>query len=244
MTFTTFAVTGNYEALAPGAVVNGNVLFTPNLVGVTHGSDGGTSVSVVGGTVQGRIINGILQPTSTVAATVLLYSNDPNLNLNGQLQYTVTFSHVTADSTPISIASFSFNAPADSTPVDLPAITPSSPIPVGGTLSVTSTEISDATALGRQLLTAPDAATARSDLGISGGGGGSPQVIGEVPTGTVNGTNTVFTTASAYLTNSTAIYRNGLRQLRGTDYTESGASQITFSTAPSNGTTLIIDYLT
>lgn len=68
--------------------------------------------------------------------------------------------------------------------------------------------------------------------------------IGEIPGGPVNGLNTVFTTAANYQANTTAVYVNGVRQLRGVgnDYTESGANQITFTVAPLAGFKLQLDY--
>lgn len=76
-----------------------------------------------------------------------------------------------------------------------------------------------------------------------GGGGGATAVAGEVPSGTVNGSNAAFTTAHAYLGSTTAAYRNGIREVRGVGYTESGASTITFTTAPATGDDIQVDYL-
>ena len=73
-------------------------------------------------------------------------------------------------------------------------------------------------------------------------GGGSTQVFNEVPTGLINSSNTVYTTASNFSTGTTRVYLNKLRQVLGTDYTETAANQITFTTAPSTGDSLIIDY--
>ncbi len=66
--------------------------------------------------------------------------------------------------------------------------------------------------------------------------------IGEVPTGSVNGSNTVFTTAASYVGSTISVYVNGIRQKKTTDYTESSATTITFTTAPSTGDVILVDY--
>lgn len=68
--------------------------------------------------------------------------------------------------------------------------------------------------------------------------------IGEIPGGLVNGVNVVFTTAANFTANTTMLYVNGVRQLRGAgnDYTETGANQITLTVAPLAGFQLQIDY--
>lgn len=86
-----------------------------------------------------------------------------------------------------------------------------------------------------------DGSAWQSITGGGGGGGGATPVVGAVPTGTKNGTNTVFTLGSAYDAGTTAVYINGLRE---TNYTESGSGQITFGTAPLSGDVIIVDYFT
>lgn len=80
----------------------------------------------------------------------------------------------------------------------------------------------------------------RGQTGLPGEG---VQIFGEVLTGIKDGVNTVFTTAAPYVTASTAVYRNGLREQRGTGYTESGAGEITFGEAPLSTDDLTIDYI-
>lgn len=72
--------------------------------------------------------------------------------------------------------------------------------------------------------------------------GGATQVFNEVPTGSINSSNTVFTTASPFATGTTRVFLNGIRQILGTDYTETDTDEITFTSAPFTGDTLIIDY--
>ncbi len=68
-------------------------------------------------------------------------------------------------------------------------------------------------------------------------------VMNETPGGTLDGSNAVFTTAYAYIANSTRLFLNGQRmQLLG-DYIESAVQQITFVEAPHTGDILTIDYL-
>lgn len=66
-------------------------------------------------------------------------------------------------------------------------------------------------------------------------------VIGEVPSGTVNGVNVTFTLAYTPSTSAVGIYLNGARQKEDDDYTRSGGT-LTFSTAPPTGSALLADY--
>lgn len=68
-------------------------------------------------------------------------------------------------------------------------------------------------------------------------------VDGETPAGTLNGTNLIFTLAFQPAASSLHLYRNGLRQKLGLDYTLSG-NTITFLVAavPQPGDTLLADY--
>lgn len=65
-------------------------------------------------------------------------------------------------------------------------------------------------------------------------------VIDELMTGTVNGSNTVFTTGSAF--NNIQVYKNGVAMHLTDDFTITGANQITFVTAPATGTKLTASY--
>jgi hypothetical protein len=87
-------------------------------------------------------------------------------------------------------------------------------------------------------------ATFKNGLYVSGSisGGGATQVFNEVPTGSINSSNTVFTTAGDFETGTTRVYLNGIRQKLSTDYTETDTDEITFTVAPTTGDELIIDY--
>lgn len=64
----------------------------------------------------------------------------------------------------------------------------------------------------------------------------------KTPSGTVNGSNAVFTTASNYISGSVTVFLNGLAQSPTTDYTESAVNQITFVVAPLTGDDIKICY--
>lgn len=121
MSFLTFPVSGLYQPFVPGGSLRGQVKFTSNLIpgSAAHGITGGLSIGVLGAPVFASLIDGALVPTDPFSSTVTLYSNDPQLNLPFDLEYTVSFSQVTCSGQPVAINSFTFNAPADSTPVVL-----------------------------------------------------------------------------------------------------------------------------
>lgn len=66
-------------------------------------------------------------------------------------------------------------------------------------------------------------------------------VVGELPQGVANGSNTVFTLAFTPLANGEAVYVNGSRKERNVDYTLAAAT-ITFAAAPANGASVQVDY--
>lgn len=65
-------------------------------------------------------------------------------------------------------------------------------------------------------------------------------VTGETPAGTLNGANTVFTTNAPFVSGTTAVYLNGLREFH---FTETGPNQITFEDPPSSSDVIRIDYV-
>lgn len=65
-------------------------------------------------------------------------------------------------------------------------------------------------------------------------------VFDEELTGTVNGTNTVFTTAQAF--SGITVSKSGVTQHVSDDFTITGANQITFVTAPISGTNITATY--
>jgi hypothetical protein len=82
----------------------------------------------------------------------------------------------------------------------------------------------------------------RITAAANGSGGTVPTfVYGETPTGTINGTNTDFTTANTPTAGTVRVYLNGLRQTPITDYSVT-TNTVTFTTAPFTGDVIIIDY--
>lgn len=79
-------------------------------------------------------------------------------------------------------------------------------------------------------------------VAITGGVGGT-LIVGEPPSGAINGSNRTFFLANAPLSGTLALYQDGARlQGTGGDYNLTG-NVITFVTAPLTGDTLIADYL-
>lgn len=71
----------------------------------------------------------------------------------------------------------------------------------------------------------------------------SNYVVREVPSGSINDSNTIFTLANSPVTNSEQIFMNGvLQQSGGADYSISGTT-VTFVAAPSTGMRILANYL-
>jgi len=70
----------------------------------------------------------------------------------------------------------------------------------------------------------------------------STYTLGEVPTGLVNSSNTVYTTSQPFT--SIEVFKNGLRMKGGgADYTVTNNTTITFTSAPSTGQILLVNYI-
>lgn len=68
-------------------------------------------------------------------------------------------------------------------------------------------------------------------------------VFQEVPTGLINGSNTVFSTNNNYVAGTPIVVLNGVKQTITNDYTESSVNQVTFTSAPKTGDKLWITYV-
>lgn len=80
--------------------------------------------------------------------------------------------------------------------------------------------------------------------GIPGPPGQGYFVVGELPGGPLNGTNTTFTTLVAFMGNSIAVFLNGLRLQQLLDYVIiSGNAGFQMNYPPLSGDTLMVDYL-
>jgi len=87
----------------------------------------------------------------------------------------------------------------------------------------------------------------KKEVGSGGGGGFTSPIYNfvddEVPAGTINGTNTVFTVARLPFRGSLKLYRGGARQRVTEDYTLSADQKtVTFLIAPQVGEILLCDY--
>jgi hypothetical protein len=79
--------------------------------------------------------------------------------------------------------------------------------------------------------------------GPQGPSGLGTYVVGETPSGAIDGVNQSFTTAHNFASNQLWVWLNGLRMKLTTDYTITGANSFHFVTAPQTGDTLVVDYL-
>jgi hypothetical protein len=145
-------------------VTEGDGLVAPTLT---------TPGIVVPITTQGRITNGVLYGLDGNPGVSLL-ANTSVLNLSSTLYYSVSFADVvytyptsSAATQTINLSPFTFAALTSAATVDLSDVAPAAGALAAQILSITSAEIADATTLGRQLLTAPNAAAARLDLGAA-----------------------------------------------------------------------------
>jgi hypothetical protein len=78
--------------------------------------------------------------------------------------------------------------------------------------------------------------------GARGQSGTNSRVYSEAPTATPEGSDALFTLANNYTPGSTAVYRNGIRGLRGFDYNEWPPNQIAFDEAPRSYEEILVDY--
>jgi len=76
--------------------------------------------------------------------------------------------------------------------------------------------------------------------------GSNGNVFDETPSGTINGTNDVFTTGVDFISGSLRVYKNGVRLEEGAsnDFLVTGTDEFTMATAPATGTKLLVDYQT
>jgi len=82
-----------------------------------------------------------------------------------------------------------------------------------------------------------DANSAEANIGLNS------LIINETPSGTVDGSNAAFDTASTYVAGSIQVYRDGqLMKGGGADYTETDNNTITFTVAPVIGSVLLVTY--
>lgn len=80
------------------------------------------------------------------------------------------------------------------------------------------------------------------EQGDRGPAGDGAQVFGEILTG-ADGVTVTFTLANSYAPDTTAVYLNGLREVPGDAYSESGVNTITFDDPPLSTDAIRVDYL-
>jgi hypothetical protein len=85
--------------------------------------------------------------------------------------------------------------------------------------------------------------TVQGPPGPAGPPGTGARIIGEIPAGTKDGNNLIFTLANNYNPGTVAVYRNGLREMPSVGYSETAPNRITFTTAPNSDDDLLVDYL-
>lgn len=163
-----FEVTGTWEPSSSAGVINGVVSFTMLVENndVLAAPTLDIPAVVVPTVVHSSIDNNVLTP-------VTLLSNTAALNIEGTLYYRADFTDVYYNEpgeqpVELSLASVTFTASPDTTPINLVDVTPEAgaaavqvPLP-----SVIAANITDASTLGRALLTAANQPAAQALLGI------------------------------------------------------------------------------
>ena len=69
-----------------------------------------------------------------------------------------------------------------------------------------------------------------------------PMIIGEIPSGAVNGINATFTSSYTFIPESVECFVNGIQATKNIDYTTTGANTINFTYSPASGDLLRINY--
>ena len=72
--------------------------------------------------------------------------------------------------------------------------------------------------------------------------GSSSIAVGEIPNGTINGSNATFTTDYDFVPESVLVFRNGLAQHNSTHYTTSGTTTINLNFSPIVGDVITVNY--
>lgn len=69
-----------------------------------------------------------------------------------------------------------------------------------------------------------------------------PKVIGEAPSGAINGSNATFTTLQSFVPGSVQVYLNGLRLGLVDDFQTVGVQTILLNVSPTSGEQILVDY--
>lgn len=111
--------------------------------------------------------------------------------------------------------------------------------PVAFSVAASATKASVTNSSGATVILVP----VPGSRGPTGAAGNGAPVFGEVPSGSIDGVNELFTTAHPFQSASTSVFINGLRERLNIGYTETTSTSITFSQPPFIGAELVIDYL-
>lgn len=112
-----------------------------------------------------------------------------------------------------------------------------------GVTKKTITDLSDRIHIGASAPATPSDGDLWYDSDDTSYDDGNSFVYNETPSGTVNSSNTVFDTANNYIAGTIQVYRDGqLMKGGGDDYTETDSNTITFTTAPTTGSVLLVHY--
>lgn len=79
--------------------------------------------------------------------------------------------------------------------------------------------------------------------GIPGPPGQGFYVIGESPSGALDGVNTIYTTTGNFMENSLSVFLNGLRLQQFVDYVVPMVNGFQMNYPPLGGDTLVVDYV-
>lgn len=79
-------------------------------------------------------------------------------------------------------------------------------------------------------------------LGVVESGLSQVEVKNEIPTGAIDGSNAIFTTAFPFVPESIQLFLNGIRQKSGDDFVNTDNQTILFSLSPDLNSFLLIDY--
>lgn len=69
-----------------------------------------------------------------------------------------------------------------------------------------------------------------------------PMVVGEIPSGNINGINATFTSAFNFIPESVEVFVNGIQATKNVDYTTSGATTIIFTYSPAVNDIIRLNY--
>lgn len=237
----TLTTTGSSGA----ATLIGSTLNIPNYVGGGGGSGTVTSVSVTTANgVSGSVLNptttpaitfslGDITPSSVAASGTVTGSNLSGTNTGDQTNVTGNAGTATALQTGRTIAITGDLAYTS------PSFNGTSNVTAAGTLATVNSNVGSFTNA-NITVNAKGLVTAAS----SGSSGGTVTAYAETPSGTINGSNTVFTLANAPAGNSgVVVILDGIVQYNGLDYTVSGTT-ITFASAPATGSSIFAYYNT